>query len=195
MSQRTELLDHERRKLALLRAKVAEQEARVKVLESISEDPFDAILERELAALTPMPAAAPAAPSKASPLEPGGDQASAAVPAPLAAVFQWGKQPRTPRQVPQNWVSLLRYIGLEGKTYEDVKMFIKDRQLSLSEGAARTQLMIYRKEFGFVENPRKGFYKATERALSFLDAQEGKASALQGGGLQSQPIPLTRDAA
>ena len=37
MSQRTELLDHERRKLALLRAKVAEQEARVKVLESISE--------------------------------------------------------------------------------------------------------------------------------------------------------------
>lgn len=206
-----ELLDIERRKLSLLRNKVIDQEQRVKVLEQLANDPLDALLERELSlAAIPAPVSAPVQPSvlavaaKVDETADKGkhedqDQGYGAEPAPVeapAAVFTWGATPRNPRRVPALWVQLLRYIGREGKTYDDVKLFVRDRGLQISEGAVRTQLMNYRKDFDFVENPQKGFYRATERALAFIDAQEGRAApALPGGGAQSQPEPLARAAA
>lgn len=187
-----EILDLERRKLSLLRTKVADQERRVKVLETLLDDPLDALLERELThpvePQTPTQAASePVAEEDAHVTQQ--DQA------PVAQLFNWNALPRNPRRVPPIWVQLLRYIGAEGKTYDDVKRFIQERELRISEGAVRTQLMNYRKEFGFVESPKKGFYKATERALSFIDAQEGGGPALPGGAPQPQLESLARAAA
>lgn len=179
MSQRAALLDLERRKLALLRSKLAEQERRVKTLEAMDDDPFDALLERELAAPIAVAkdyfAATPAHATPASvPLH--GTPSVTASPLPPVSL-QWGAQARRPRRVPPIWARLLPFIGLEGKTYEQVTNFIATNQLGITPGAARTQLMIYRKEHGFIENPRKGFYRATPAAMEFLRQQ-----AAQDGG-------------
>ena len=182
MSQRAELLELERRKLSLLRNKVKEQEARVRTLEAMEDDPFDILLEQELAADTTAQKAISTANAavQASALVPAGQmpapvQTSAqpsATPAPspfpsddLGAVFTWK---RKLRRMPDTWVRLLTFIGKEGKDYESVKAFIDENNLPIGHGAARTQLMNYRRDFGFVENPRKGFYVATERALEFI---------------------------
>ena len=191
MSQRSALLDLERRKLSLLRSKLAEQERRVQTLEAMDDDPFDALLERELSTLevkppTPLPVAAET---------PKPAQALVQTPV-LASPASWGQQLRYPRRVPPHWVQLLTFISLEGKTYEQVIAFVAENKMAISEGAVRAQLMNYRKDFGFVENPRKGFYLATARALSFLQTQEGGgASVGDGGASNSQPAPLNRAAA
>jgi hypothetical protein len=199
MSQKTALLEHERKKLAWLCAKVAEQERRVALLEGLEDDPLDAILYGELATVqaethqVQTPALTDAQQTIKAPVkEPAQEPAPLATPALLPSQFQWGQQPRLPRKVPANWVSLLRFLGRDGKTYEDVKLYIRDRGIPLTEGAARTQLMAYRKDFGFVENPKKGFYKATERALSFIDKQEGGSPVSQDEVSGSQPNPLAR---
>lgn len=197
MSLRAKMLQHERKKLDLLRQRVAQQEQHVLFLESLKDDPLDQLLESELAA-----ALEPREQTPAMEVQTPADEQVAVqeapmpvAPSPLAPVFQWGQQQRAPRRVPGTWVSLLRFIGREGKSYDDVKLYIKDRGLPITEGAARTQLMAYRKQFGFVENPRKGFYVATDRALSFIEEQEKKSPARQDGGFGAQPIPMTRAAA
>lgn len=190
-----ELLELERRKLSLLRNKVLDQERRVEVLAALVDDPLDALLERELTA--PAAAVQAPAPGLAAAPESAAAQPPEGLPAPgFAQVFNWAAPTtRVPRRVPSQWVQLLRFIGLDGKTYNDVTAYARSQQLQISEGAVRTQLMNYRKEYGFVENPKKGFYRATERALSFIDAQEEGAPAMAGGSPQSQPSPLTRAAA
>lgn len=188
MSQRSALLELERRKLALLRSKLSEQERRVQTLEAMDDDPFDALLERELSALevkqpAPLPAEAP-------------KPKQALVQSVLTPPPSWGQKPRYPRRVPPIWVQLLTFIGLDGKTYEQVLAFVSANKMAISEGAVRAQLMNYRKDFAFVENPRKGFYLATPRALSYLQTQEGGGAAVNDDGASnSQPAPLNRAAA
>lgn len=180
MSQRAELLDLERRKLSLLRNKVKEQEARIQTLEGMEDDPFDALLEQELAANTTAQRAintiqtanatsvqTPAQVAESADVHTyaqSGQVSAASEPA-----FAWQ---RKPRRMPDKWIRLLTFIGKEGKDYEQVTAFIDDNDLSLTHGAARTQLMNYRRDFAFVENPRKGFYVATERALEFIAKQQ-----------------------
>lgn len=190
MSQRSELLEHERRKLSLLRDKLADQERRVKVLEQMQDDPLDAILEKELATAAPTvqqaaPVMPPAPPTEvAKPLQHHTDL----IPAPISS---WQRIPR--RRLPEKWSDLLSFIGSEGKTFTEVEKFIGEANLALSPGAARTGLMNYRKDFGFVENPRKGFYRATDKALAFIEAHKDESPAIEDDrAFESQPIPLAR---
>ena len=63
----------------------------------------------------------------------------------------------------------------------------------VTRGVARTGLMNYRKDFGFVENPRKGFYKATDKALAFIEEHKDESPAIDDGeAFESQPTPLAR---
>ena len=56
--------------------------------------------------------------------------------------------------------------------------------------------MNYRKDFGFVESPRKGFYRATDKAVAFIDAHKDESPAMDDGeASESQPTPLDRAAA
>lgn len=194
MSHRTELLEHERRKLSLLRNKLVEQEQRVKVLEQMQDDPLDAVLDRELAQDNSNQQAAAAAAAQA-PIEPPPQavEVPQRVEAFPAGGFVWQ---RVPRRIPPQWAQLLAFIGSEGKTFTEVEAFIKEAQLPMTPGAARTGLMNYRKDFGFVENPRKGFYKTTDKAMAFMQARKDESPTTDDDGAsESQPTPLDRAAA
>lgn len=209
MSQRAALLDLERKKLALLRSKVAEQARRVSLLEQMDDDPLDALLERELATQTSAAPVEPATPRTAPiaiDVQTSAPEPAQARALPSPALLPTAAPPdlyvwkRRPRGMTKTWAVLLSFIGEEGKTYEQVKEFIDRTGLKISHGATRTQLMNYRKDFGFVDNPRKGFYVATKAALEFIKAHEAKERpedpAADGGGVpEAQPLPLTRAAA
>lgn len=204
MTHRAALLELERKKLTLLRNKLAEQERRVKTLEAMEDDPLDALLERELAGTQPRPAAATGT-ERSSAIEatagadatiPEQAKTSGLQPELVEAASMPYAWQRRPRRIPPMWVKLLRFIGPEGKTYEQVVEHIARERLQLTGGAARTQLMHYRKEFGLIENPARGFYVATDKALQLIAAQEGESPAVgDGGALKTQPTPLTRAAA
>lgn len=72
---------------------------------------------------------------------------------------------------------MITYLGEEGKTFPQVEAFLSAGGASMTPGAARTGLMNYRKDFGFVENPRKGFYRATKKGLDAIEAQKGEGLA------------------
>jgi hypothetical protein len=181
MSHRTELLEHERRKLSLLRNKLAEQEQRVKVLEQMVDDPLDEILEREMASAASARQEEPGAVLSQDRGENETTRSSALSPPPLASFWH-----RIPRRMPAQWVRLLTFIGNDGKTFAEVETFIKNAGLAMTPGAARTGLMNYRKDFGFVENPRKGFYKTTDKCTAFIEALKDESPA-NGGAPESQP--------
>lgn len=181
MSQREELLKREKLKLSWLREKVTDQERLVSTLERIPNDPLDEMFERETRGARDTPVLAEL---ETRPLvdvwRPGSELA-------------WGKHPR---RVPPNWVKLLTFIGKDGKTLGQVEAFIKEHSLPLSNGAARTGLMNYRKEHGFVDSPKKGFYMATDKALEAIASQEGESPATENSeASSSQPTHLTMAAA
>ena len=194
MLQRSELLERERQKLAWLQAKVKEQALRVHTIEQIKDDPLDEMFERENNGSARVQASALDGSAIAAP---GPATVEMTGRAPLvqsgAALFQWV---RKARRVPANWVAVLRFLGREGKTFREVEAFLVRENVAMTPGAARTGLMNYRKDFGFVENPRKGFYKATEQALGAIRAQEEESPATgNSGASESQPDPLARAAA
>ena len=190
MSHRTELLELERRKLLLLRHKLVEQERRVQTLEQMQDDPLDELLERELAQATAVQTPVQAQRGHQEEATEIDIPEPPSVPSmlPMAATWQ-----RIPRRIPPQWARLLSYIGSDGKSFAEVEAFIKNEDLALTPGAARTGLMNYRKDFGFVENPRKGFYKATDKALAFIEAHKDESPAIDDGeAFESQPTPLAR---
>src|SRR6185312_3655877 len=83
-----------------------------------------------------------------------------------------GEDRRRHKRIPPNWVALITFLGEEGKTFSEVEAFLRSGGATMSPGAARTGLMNYRREFGFVENPRKGFYKATRKGLDVVESQQ-----------------------
>jgi|GEM_PF-3949145 len=173
MSQRTELLERERKKLDWLLKKVDEQRARVKALEQIQDDPLDAMFERELR-------------SSSVGEEHNSDQKILHAPTEktsradsfagqLGQLSRGALPPeRFPRRIPYNWVSLLTFIGRDGKTLAEVEKFVEAHAFKMKAGSVRTGLMNYRKDFGFVENPRAGFYVATDKALNVISNQMNK---------------------
>lgn len=181
MSQREELLKREKLKLTWLREKVLDQERLVSTLEGIPNDPLDEMFERETRGARNTPAPPQLETRPQADVWPSGSD------------FVWG---RYPRRVPPNWVKLLTFIGKDGKSLGQVEAFIKEQALPISNGAARTGLMNYRKEHGFVESPKKGFYIATNKALEAIAFQEGESPATENSeASNSQPTPLTRAAA
>ena len=193
MSERIKLIERERRKLDWLREKVTEQERRLRALEELKDDPLDEMFERELAAADPVHTSAQAS---------GTAPAMMTSPAPsthlerLLRPIDVTAWVRVPRRFAPNWVQLLKFIGPEGKTYAQVKQFLTATGLPIKPDAVRAGLMNYRKEFGLVENPKKGFYVVTEKALEMIRAQEGESPATgDSEASKTQPHPLTEAAA
>ncbi len=64
---------------------------------------------------------------------------------------------------------VLAYLGKKGKTMDELSEYMKSSGYSTSRASLRTLLMNLRKQKGFVDNPRHGFYKLSvtgEKALS-----------------------------
>lgn len=149
-------IDRERRKIALLKVKIADCEARITALLSVQEeDELDRILDKELLASSE-PLQDIAKPSQESRVD----------------------DKQRVKRVPENWVALINFLGEEGKSSAEVAGFLAAGGAKMTPAAARTGLMNYRKDFGFVESPRKGFYKATKKGLEAVGASKSESLAL-----------------
>jgi len=146
-------IERERRKITLLKGKITECEARISALLSMrEEDDLDRILDKELMASNESPKGI------------------------ATAQEDSGDDKQRVKRIPENWVALISFLGEEGKSFAEVEGFLSAGGAQMTPGAARTGLMNYRREFGFVENPRKGFYKATQKGLEAAEASKAKAS-------------------
>lgn len=186
MDERTALIDRERRKLAWLREKVAEQERRLRALEELGADPLDEMFERERP-LEKISTGEPSAEDKQrvlSAVVQAAAQASAHAEAAsrenlerLLAPLAMSSWVRRPRQLPPRWVEILDFIGKDGRTYPEVRNFIETKGLGISPDAVRTGLMNYRRDFGLVENPKRGFYRLSEAGIELVAANKNESLA------------------
>jgi hypothetical protein len=196
MDERVALIERERRKLNWLRQKVEEQARRVQALEAMQDDPLDEMFERDTAGA---PSTAPAdqvrqervSQTDRSTEQPAQRTTTTAFPTGTYASWQ-----RLPKRLPPHWVHLFEFIGREGKTSAEVLEFIKSREFKISGEAVRTALMNYRREFGLVENPRRGFYQMTEKGMEFVQAHKEESPADSNSeAFEPPPTPLTTAAA
>ena len=67
--------------------------------------------------------------------------------------------------------------GLEGKDFSQVQAFTARGETPMTAGAIRTGLMNYRKDYGLVANPKRGFYCATQKGIDFVLAHRSKAAS------------------
>jgi hypothetical protein len=183
-------LTRERRKLLWLKGKVAEQERWVRELEQREQDPLDVAFEREQGAAAidevgEMPAQASALPEAAEP-----DAASARVVGHAPTVRMAGpwatSWKREVRRLPPKWSAIIEFIGADGKSLTEVMQFIDLRDLQLTADTVRAGLMNYRRDFGLLENPKRGRYVATQKALDIIAATKDE-SLTKGEALESQP--------
>lgn len=196
MSKPVLVLEREHQKLNWLRKKVAEQERRVKALEELADDPLDEMFDREMSGADTQTVIVGSA-------EEEGEEQTRGESNPFGAGrthrlvgyeprVSHGTWVRSPRQLPQSWVSILTFLGPEGKTNAEVVEFIARENLKITPEAVRAGLMNYRRDFGMVENPKRGFYRATEKALQMIKTQTNESLAT---GEASEPLPTQEEAA
>lgn len=155
----TDIIEHEKRKRALLLARIAETDKRIALFEAMrAEDrSWDAILESSAAK-------AAGATTKPTPPPPAAQQGGEQLDA--GQTFR-----DDPKKMSRQWRELIYFLGADGKSFDEVKAYLAAKGNQITAGAARTGLMNWRKEYGFVANPVPGRYTATERALDFIRAQ------------------------
>lgn len=161
------LIRQEEAKVALLRAKIAECERRIEVLRSLlSSDDLDAYLQKSVSSegtgTAPWPFAQPVPTSTSA----GFGQPSAGQPF---------VEPR--RRLSEDVVGLLRHIGAAGKTLDELEEYCRVWGLSHDRAAIRSLMSSYRIRHGFIDNPKNGFFRLTERALKFLDERYPEAQS------------------
>ena len=180
MNETAALIERERKKLAWLRDKVADQERRVKALEQLTPDALDEMFERESSATTqesaPIASVEPVAEPARPPLI-----VTTALPKNLAWITPNGTGGfRVPRSMSPSWMKMFEFIGTDGKTLRSIEAFIASGAVSMTPGAARAGLMNYRKEFGLITSSRKGFYQVTERGIALMKALKNESPAFHG---------------
>lgn len=185
-------LARERRKLLWLKGKVAQQEQWVRELEARSTEPVDP-LDRALEEAFDHEHGKPV---QASALG-AGDVAEAHSPLHAEAQFKglapsvrvggpWAKNwTREVRRLPPKWASIIEHIGAEGKSLTEVIRFVELRALHLTPDTLRAGLMNYRRDFGLLENPKRGRYVATQKALDIIAATKDE-SLTDGEASESQ---------
>jgi len=147
-------IDRETAKVKLLRGKIEECEKRIAMLRSMREDDaLDKLLDQELRTT------APTAPTP--------------VTQPQAPADNEIKPRRKP--IPENWSKLLAFIGEDGKSSDQVRAFLTDSPIGITPDASRTGLMNFRKEYGFVDSPRRGFYKLSPLGAEAIRAQQSES--------------------
>ncbi len=164
----TSLLERERLKLSWLRQKLAEQEQFVRELEGREDDALDAAFQREfLKAPEPTP-------------QDSRDQdtlVAASSPMPTVnEVLESGRVgwslTRPLKSLPSRWIDVMIYIGVEGKTFPEIMNYIERRKLGFAVDTVRAGLMNYRRDYGLLENPKRGFYRVPKPMLDKITAMK-----------------------
>lgn len=141
-----DLINRERRKVALLEEKLSEAKKYLAALvatHSKARDRLDEILDEELDKASTIPPPTPIAPPATS----SGDY-----------------RPRA-RRIKPHWVEILRFIGTQGKSLSDLEAYSVANHLGANNSALRSGLMAFRRNDDYVVTPSKGFYRLTEKGL------------------------------
>jgi len=149
-----DLIEQEQAKIALLRAKIEECQRRIDVLRSfLNTDELDTLLTKSLLPESVEREAASHArldvqPRRAS--SPGGAQ-----------------DPR--RRLSDDVLKILRFIGSDGKTLNELESFCKSKGFRHNRGSLRSMISTYKLKHGFIDSEDPGIFRLTERALTFLN--------------------------
>lgn len=68
-------------------------------------------------------------------------------------------------------IQLFQFIGLEGKALPKLTNFADEKALGWKDHNIRNMMMQYRKNYGFIESPRNGFYQLTQKGLDAINKQ------------------------
>ncbi|WP_434632225.1 hypothetical protein [Chromobacterium sp. CV08] len=157
------LIDQERAKIALLKTKIVECERRIAVLQSLANaDDLDNVLSKTVAhevrpQVVPQPSE-----NVAVPITPPSAQYSS-----QNSSNQSFEMPK--KKLSTSVISLLNFIGVEGKSLDELENFSNEEQLGVDRGAIRSFASAYRRKFGFLHSPRLGFVQLTQRGLAYME--------------------------
>ncbi len=76
---------------------------------------------------------------------------------------------RTPGYLKDNSVRLLRLIELEGKRIDAISKGLREAGIPMNEASLRARLSYYKKTFGFIDSPRPGFHRLSEKGKNYLN--------------------------
>lgn len=156
------LIKQEQAKIALLKAKIVECERRIEVLKSfLNADELDTLLTKSLSPDSQKKSDVSAVVSV--------EQKDQAVvePQPILDEESYG-DPK--RRISEDVQSILRYVGLKGKSLDELEAYCAAQSYSHNRGSLRSLMSNYKIKHGFIDSPTLGFFRLTERALAFLDA-------------------------
>lgn len=159
----THLIEQEQAKIALLKAKVVECERRIEVLKSfLNADEFDTLLTKSLSPDSQkkieVSAAAPVQQKDQVVVEPQ----------PVSDQENYG-DPK--RRLSEDVQSILRFVGSEGKSLDELQAYCAVQRYSHNRGTLRSLMSNYKIKHGFIDSPKLGFFRLTERALAFLNTR------------------------
>lgn len=149
------LIEQEQAKIALLQAKITECERRIELLNSfVNADELDDLLTRKSQEQDESRAA-------------GG---AGTIQTQLPEVVSEIKGYELPkRRLTDDVKIILRYIGAEGKSLDELEAFCSANGFKHNRGSLRSLASNYKTKHGFVTSPKLGFFKLTERGQEFLD--------------------------
>jgi hypothetical protein len=180
-------LEREKLKLLWLKEKLAKQEQWVLALESRTQDPLDLAFDREMGATNAQ---------VQTPAREDGEEDDEGAPevahfhltgleTPARVAGPWSNWTREVRRLSPKWAAVIEYIGPQGKSLREVLRFVESNGLQLSPDTVRAGLMNYRRDFGLLENPKRGRYIATQKALDIIAATKDE-SLTNGEASESQ---------
>lgn len=147
----TSLIEQEQAKIALLQAKIAECEHRIEVLQTfLNADELDTLLSKSLDAPKVVSAGA----------------AQVQMPA-LVSEAEGFELPK--RRLTDDVQSILRFIGTDGKSLDELEAFCNSKGFKHNRGALRSLASNYKNKHGFILSPKLGFFQLNERGLDFLN--------------------------
>lgn len=159
MTSYAEQIAIEKQKIAMFQSKIEQCQKRILSLEFLmadSDDALDAFASGMITASTPSHVAASSVPHQLGDNKIKADD---------------NEYIRTPKKrLAENTIKLLKQIGIDGKELKDLAMYSKENNLGMTDQNIRNFAMIYRKQYGFIENPRKGFYRLTEVGRNAIEA-------------------------
>lgn len=148
MNPYAELIAKEEAKLEILRKKVASCEQLIAALRGTDTDDIDVAIAKQMGQI-PIPIESPASTV---------DQPS--------TLIVSGLRVRKDSVSP----SVLQFIGLEGKTLDEIESHLITVGKQVTRGTLRTMMMNLRTKYGYVDSPKAGFYKLSDagaKAIGF----------------------------
>lgn len=178
----THLIEQEEAKIALLRAKIAECERRIELLSTfLKADELDTLLSKSLELDVQRSEDNPPVQAQQSVV--------------LHVATEGHDLPK--RRLSDDVQSILRFIGAEGKSLDELEAFCAARGISHNRGSLRSLASNYKNKHGFVASPRLGFFQLTERGVNFLNMNypvaQDETPPVDAGGVSSTSTQAALD--